>query len=274
MKIAVLSGKGGTGKTMIATNLASLVDDCCYIDCDVEEPNGHLFIKPEDTVHYDVSVMIPEFDSNKCVGCRKCVHFCAFHALIYIKNKPRVFEEVCHSCGGCQLVCDHESILEVSKSIGEVSVGHHGNLQIVTGMLNPGEATGIPIIHKALEFSKEVTFIDCPPGTACSSMESMKDADYVLIVAEATKFGLANLQLLVELITLFKKPCGVIINKFVENYLPLEEYLKQHQIPILMRIPFTKEYAKLGASGKCLALYDQKLKQEMLELLHQLGVKV
>ena len=273
MKIAVLSGKGGTGKTMVATNLAMLVEDCSYIDCDVEEPNGHLFLESEKQVHYDVSVKLPKFDANLCVGCRECVHLCAFHALIYIKNKPRVFEEVCHSCGGCSLVCKHHAISERPKSIGEVCVGQRGKLQIVTGKLNPGEATGIPIIHQALTFTKEVTLIDCPPGTACASMESMKEADYVLIVAEATQFGLANLKLVVELVQLFHKPCGVIINKYVENYLPLEDYLKAMDIPILMKIPYTQAYAKLGANGQCLVLYDEKLKQDFLQLLRQLGVK-
>lgn len=151
MKIACLSGKGGAGKTLVAVNLIAAAAEGTYIDCDVEEPNGRLFLKPENTQTEIVSTLLPEFDTEKCTGCKQCVEFCRFHAVMYIKEKPMVFSEVCHSCGGCKLVCPESAITEQPKAIGALEVGKHGNIKVVTGILNPGEATGVPVIREALK---------------------------------------------------------------------------------------------------------------------------
>ena len=205
MKIACLSGKGGAGKTLVAVNLAATAGNCTYIDCDVEEPNGRLFLKPENIWMDSVDSLLPDFDAGRCTGCRQCVDFCRFHALMYIKEKPMVFSEVCHSCGGCMLVCPEDAITEKPKPIGMLEVGSHGKIKVVTGILNSGEATGVPIIREALKLAEGMTIIDCPPGSACSVMESVMDADYCLLVAEPTAFGFHNFRMVHELVTLLKK---------------------------------------------------------------------
>ncbi|HQB32968.1 MAG TPA: 4Fe-4S binding protein, partial [Erysipelotrichaceae bacterium] len=175
MKIAVLSGKGGTGKTLVAVNLAAVSRQATYIDCDVEEANGHLFFKPEWLKKEDIAVKVPQVNEDLCDGCRKCVNFCKFNALVYIKDKLQIFEEICHSCGGCLLVCPFKALKEKDKVIGVIQKGVSDNVIIYTGLLNPGEPSGVPIINKLL--SKEnvpenqLTIIDCPPGSACVVME-------------------------------------------------------------------------------------------------------
>ena len=178
MKVAVLSGKGGAGKTFVAVNLAVTAGKSTYIDCDVEEPNGWLFLKPQDVETQVVSTKIPAFDPDKCTGCRKCVDFCQFNALIYIKEKPKVFNEVCHACGGCLLVCPENAITEIHRPVGHLEIGQSGTVKAVTGVLNTGEASGVGVIKAALKHSEGFTVIDCPPGSACSVMESIEDADY------------------------------------------------------------------------------------------------
>jgi MinD superfamily P-loop ATPase len=148
MKIAVLSGKGGTGKTLVSVNLAAVATESIYIDCDVEEPNGHLFFKPEDTQSDKISINIPVVDEKLCKGCRKCVDFCKYNALAYINNKLLVFDDVCHSCGGCVLFCPQKALSEKEKIIGVVQSGVSENVTVITGILNTGEASGIPIIKK------------------------------------------------------------------------------------------------------------------------------
>jgi len=216
MKIAVLSGKGGTGKTLVSVNLAAAADKALYIDCDVEEPNGYLFFKPEGVETEKISIRLPAVYEDRCNGCRKCVEFCKFNALAYVGNRLIVFDEVCHSCGGCMLVCPEKAIYERDKLIGEVQRGRSEKVTVITGILNTGEASGIPIIKRLLEAGdreeSELTFIDCPPGSACIVMESIKKADYCILVAEPTLFGAHNLNMVHELVELFDKPYGVVLN--------------------------------------------------------------
>lgn len=213
MKIACLSGKGGAGKTFVAVNLAYAAGEATYIDCDVEEPNGRLFWKPKQVSSQTVSKLLPEFDAEKCTGCKACVQFCRFHALMYIREKPMVFSEVCHSCGGCQLVCPTGAISEKPKPIGVLETGCSGQVQVISGILNPGEASGVPLIRRALQEATGLSVLDCPPGSACSVMETVQTADVCLLVAEPTAFGFHNFQMVHELCTLLKKPCAVVINK-------------------------------------------------------------
>ena len=145
MKIAVLSGNGGAGKTFVSVNLAAAAGRAVYIDCDVEEPNGRLFLKPENLQRETVTRMLPQFDKDKCVGCRKCVDFCRFHALAFVKKKPMLFEEVCHSCGGCQMVCPAEAVSWRQHPVGAVEIGTRDEITVITGELNIGEASGIPV---------------------------------------------------------------------------------------------------------------------------------
>lgn len=253
MKIAVLSGKGGTGKTFVSVNLAAAATSSMYIDCDVEEPNGRLFFRPEGIRVETVSVMLPVFDAALCDGCRKCVDFCKFNALVYIKEKPMVFPGICHSCGGCALVCPQRAVSETPRPIGVIETGASGNTTVVTGVLEPGEVSGVPLIRAALKKSEDVeglVVIDCPPGSGCSVLESVSAADYCVLVAEPTAFGLHNLAMVLELVRLLGKPCGVVINKTEGQYLELENYCASQGADILCRIPYSSELATWGAKAR------------------------
>lgn len=270
MKIAVLSGKGGTGKTLVAVNLAAAAMEARYIDCDVEEPNGYLFFKPEHVQTEKVGIKIPVADENLCNGCRKCVDFCKFNALAYIKNKLIVFHDVCHSCGGCVLFCPKKALTERDKVIGEIQYGVSEKIPVITGILNIGEASGIPIIKKLLGRANgdaNFTFIDCPPGSACIVMESIKDADYCILVAEPTLFGVHNLNMVYELVKLFKKPLGVVLNKCLEGENPAEEFCMEKGIKILGRIPFDKGLGMLNSNALISAREDIKYRELFSSLL-------
>lgn len=272
MKIACLSGKGGAGKTLVAVNLAAAAGKATYIDCDVEEPNGRLFWKPQEVKEKVVSTLLPEFDSKKCTGCKKCVEFCRFHALMYVKEKPMVFSEVCHSCGGCKMVCPEGAITEKPKEIGHLELGVSGNIRVVTGVLNPGEASGVPVIREALQHgTEELVIIDCPPGSACSVMESVMDADFCVLVVEPTAFGFHNFQMVYELVTLLGKNCGVVINKQEEVYQPLEDFCIEKQIPVLARIPYDKEIAAQAAEGEIVSYKNDNIRDVFREVLQKIG---
>ncbi len=275
MKIAVLSGKGGAGKTMVAVNLAVTAGKATYIDCDVEEPNGRLFLKPEGVKKEPVYALLPDFDSEKCTGCRQCVKHCRFHALIYIKEKPQVFSEVCHSCGLCSMVCPEGAIREVPKTVGQVEIGMCGETTVVTGVLNPGEASGVPVIHGALRHADPcTTVIDCPPGSACSVMESIEDADYCVLVAEPTAFGFHNFKMVHTLAVLLEKPCGVVVNKMEASYGPLEQFCQENRVPILARIPYTEAAAKAISGGQIVSRTDEKMAETFRLILEKIGGRV
>jgi len=271
MKIACLSGKGGAGKTLVAVNLAAVAKTATYIDCDVEEPNGRLFLKPKDVQKNIVSSLLPEFDAEKCNGCKKCVQFCRFHALMYIKEKPMVFSEVCHSCGGCMMVCPENAITEKQKPIGILEIGKHDNIRVVTGILNPGKASGVPVIREALKQADGATIIDCPPGSACSVMESVMDADYCVLVAEATAFGFHNFKMVYELVSLLGKKCGVVINKQEIPFEPLETFCKEENLDVIARIPYDPEIAALAADGQIVSEKNEQAHKIFAELFDKIG---
>lgn len=274
MKIAVLSGKGGAGKTFTAVNLAAAAEKAVYIDCDVEEPNGRLFFQPQEIQKEEVTTKLPEFDPTKCNGCKACVEFCKFHALIYIKEKPKVFQEVCHACGGCSLVCPNQAVSEKERPVGMLETGYHGEVRVITGILNLGEASAVPVIKKALQkgdSEEKYIIIDCPPGSACSVMESIEDADYCLLVAEPTAFGFHNFCMVHELAGVLGKPCGVVINKYEEVYEPLEDYCREHELPVLLRIPYEEEIASAVSKGKILSEQSPEYKERFQALLSRIG---
>jgi len=264
MKIAVLSGKGGTGKTLVSVNLAYAAGESVYIDCDVEEPNGHLFFKPKDVKTNPISVRVPFADEQLCKGCRKCVEFCKFNALAYIKNHLFVFEEICHSCGGCVLLCPQNALREKERKIGEIEKGQSGQVTVVTGILNTGEASGVPVIQALLkkkDTDTPYTFIDCPPGSACVVMESIKDADFCVLIAEPTAFGVHNLEMVYQLVRLFQKPHGVVLNKCIESSNPAEEFCNENNIRILGRIPFENELGTINSNANIAAKENSSYKK-------------
>jgi MinD superfamily P-loop ATPase len=272
MIIAVLSGKGGTGKTLLSVNLAAAAERASYVDCDVEEPNGHLFFKPEIIKEEEVYVKIPIVDNGLCNGCRKCVDFCNYNALAYTRNKLIIFEDVCHSCGGCILLCPEKALTEKDKAIGKIQRGSSGEVKVHTGILNTGEASGVPIIKELLaDIKKEEdkqTIIDCPPGSACIVMESIKDADYCILVAEPSLFGVHNLNMVYELVKLFNKDFGVVLNKCLEgDENPAEKFCLEKNIKILGRIPFDNELGRLNSDAKIAVRESGKYREMFLDLL-------
>lgn len=277
MKIAVLSGKGGTGKTLVSVNLASVAGPSAYIDCDVEEPNGHLYFKPDVFRSEKVTVKIPVVNATQCTGCRICVDFCQYNALAFIKNKPLVFDEVCHSCGGCVLLCPQKVLREQEKKIGDMEDGYSGEVFVRTGILNAGEVSGVPIIRKLLrEIPEEIetVLIDCPPGSACIVMESIKDVDYCILVAEPTIFGAQNLTMVHELVSLFKKPCGAVLNKCQSGDNPSEQYCLEKGIKILSRIPFDSELGTMNSNAVIAANASGEYHQLFSELLDTVLMEV
>ncbi len=278
MMVAVLSGKGGTGKTLVSVNLAAVAEKSIYIDCDVEEPNGHLFFKPENVREEEVSVKIPAVDEELCNGCRRCVDFCQFNALSYVKDKLIIFEDICHSCGGCALLCPEKALAEKEKVIGKIQKGISDNVYVNTGILNTGEISGVPIISKLLDDNKDVSdipiFIDCPPGSACVVMDSIKDADYCILVAEPTLFGVHNLNMVYELVQMFKKPFGVVLNKCLKGENPAEKFCLERNIKILGRIPFDNELGILNSNAKIVARESEKYRTMFFSLLETVTKEV
>ncbi len=269
-KIAVLSGKGGAGKTMVSVNLAFLSGKSVYIDCDVEDPNGHLFFKPDEVSKEAVTVMIPVVDESLCNGCRKCVDFCKFDALAFIKNRPYVFENICHSCGGCALLCPEKAIWEKDRVIGEVQSGISHDVIVFTGIMNIGETSSVPIVKHLLNKNvpKDLpVFMDCPPGSSCIVMENIRDADFCILVAEPTVFGVHNLSMVYDLVRLFAKPHGVVLNKCLFEKNPAEEFCIEKNIPILGRIPFDPELGALNSDAKIAARESERFRELFGSLL-------
>ncbi|NLY71550.1 MAG: ATPase [Clostridiales bacterium] len=270
MKIAVLSGKGGAGKTLVSVNLAAVEQESAYIDCDIEEPNGYLFFKPKDVSVEEISVKIPVVDNELSNGCRKCVEFCNYNALAFIKDKLLIFDEICHSCGGCVLLCPEKALTEKDKVIGKVEKGASEQVTVYTGILNIGEASGIPIIDNLIEKSRssdQLTVIDCPPGSACSVIESIKDADYCILVAEPTLFGVHNLNMVYELVKLFNKPFGAVLNKCLDGENPAKEFCIEKGIKILAKIPFDNDLGMLTSNAEIAARKSDRFKDLFSDLL-------
>ena len=270
MKIAVLSGKGGTGKTFVSVNLAAVESNSKYIDCDVEEPNGHLFFKPVGVETKEVKVRVPVVDMDICNGCRKCVDFCRFNALAYTGNKLIIFEDICHSCGGCVLFCPQKALSEKEKTIGKIERGKSEDVTVISGILNIGEVSGVPIIDELLKEEIEdggIHIIDCPPGSSCTVMESIEDADYCILVAEPTTFGVHNLNMVYELVKLFHKPHGVVLNKCLDGENPAEEFCIEKNIKILEKVPFDSELGELNSNGLIAVRESEKYRKLFSELL-------
>jgi len=254
MIISVASGKGGTGKTTVATNLALSIGKTQFIDCDVEEPNANIFLKVKIREHEDISVRIPEIDKEKCDYCGKCSEFCAYNALAVIPSKVLVFPELCHSCGGCELVCPRDAVSWNKRIVGRLEHGQSKGIDFYHGLLNVGELQAIPVI-KALKRKidkKKNVIIDVSPGTSCPVIESINGSDYCVLVTEPTPFGLHDLKLAVEVVRHLRIPFGVIINRDGIGDERVEVYCQKENIPILLKIPEREKIAHLYSKGTAL----------------------
>lgn len=260
MRIAVLSGKGGTGKTTVATNLAKILE-YTYVDCDVEEPNGFIFLKPEICESKDTSVLVPDINYESCNLCSKCVKACQFNALANTGKEIVLFEKLCHSCGACSLVCVENAIKETSRIIGRIDTGSHEKITCIQGKLNVGEAMAGPIISqiKSIDYGENAV-LDCSPGSSCNVVKAVKDTDYAILVTEPTEFGLHDLNIAVELVKKMKIPFGVIINRSDEYKEMIESYCQEKNINLLGIILFDREIARLYSEGKLLT-DDERYRQ-------------
>ncbi len=256
--LAILSGKGGTGKTLVSVNLASVAKKATYIDCDVEEPNGNLFFNPTKEFGKLVTVKKPVVDDALCDGCHICVDFCAFNALALIGNRLMIFDDICHSCGGCLHVCPQKALSEQESPVGEMSIGQSGTVRSISGYMNIGESSGVPIIAELLKHKDDgLTIIDAPPGSSCLVTESVRLSDFCILIAEPTIFGSHNLAMVYSLVSLLGKPCAVVLNKTMEGGNPSEEFCIKNSIPIIGRIPFDKKLGSLNSVGKIVAREDE-----------------
>ncbi len=232
MQISVLSGKGGTGKTTLAVNLAAVMG-WHYVDCDVEEPNGFIFLKPEISETKDVTIPVPVFDRSKCTLCKKCVDICQFHALGMAKNRVLVFEKLCHGCGACTLVCPEGAISEKDRMIGKVERGRGQGIDCLQGVLNVGEPMAGPIIRDLKKSLSEGNFlIDCSPGSSCNVVKAIEGSQFALLVTEPTEFGLHDLKIAVGLVRKMAIPFGLIINRADQYNRLITNYCRQETISV------------------------------------------
>ncbi|HAX60955.1 MAG TPA: (4Fe-4S)-binding protein [Elusimicrobia bacterium] len=259
MIISVASGKGGTGKTTVAVNLAlSIIQNVRFLDCDVEEPNAHLFLKPKIQKTEPVNIPVPVVDETKCNYCGKCSEICEYHAIAVLPKSVMVFEQLCHGCGGCVILCPEKAIKEKNRKIGIIREGICKNeIKFIDGLLNISEPMSPPIIKAVKKRAEEqnskraevVTIIDAPPGTSCPVIESIKGSDYCILVTEPTPFGLNDLILAVEVLRKLKIPFGVAINRSDIGDEEVDKYCHKENIPILMKIPFDRKIAEAYSKG-------------------------
>jgi MinD superfamily P-loop ATPase len=259
LKIAIASGKGGTGKTMLAVNLASLLSrttDTVLVDLDVEEPNDAIFIRGREGRVFEKNKLIPQWDRDKCIVCDICSTTCKYHAVVRLGDIIAVFRQLCHSCHACSELCPQQALPMSNHRIGEIREIHDGRLTLVEGRLIPGEEQGVPLInqthdHVCSEFGMvQVQIFDAPPGTSCPVVATVKRTDYVILVTEPTPFGLNDLKLAVETVRQLNIPAGVVINRDGIGNDEVEKWCREEKLDILARIPYDRDIALLTSEGE------------------------
>lgn len=262
MILAIASGKGGTGKTTVATSLAMAMKEAdnavSCLDCDVEGPNAHLFLKPALEQRKQVNVLIPEVNDELCTACGRCAEVCEFHAIVTLGGKTLVFPELCHGCGSCTLVCPEKAITELPKPLGILESGlTNEGIKFSHGVLNVGEPMAVPVITQLKDWhphsDTDIVILDSPPGASCPVVESLRGADFVILVTEPTPFGLHDLKLAVKLTEELNIPAGVIVNRDGIGDTLVDEYCREVNLPVLLRIPFDRKIGEGIAQGKPLA---------------------
>jgi MinD superfamily P-loop ATPase len=275
MIISIASGKGGTGKTLVATSLALSLKDkqrVQLLDCDVEEPNAHIFLKPTLSKSEPVYIQIPKVDEKRCTYCGKCAEVCAYNAIAVLPQRVLVFAELCHGCGACSYLCPEKAISEEGRETGVVEQGHSDGVDFAQGRLTIGEAMPSPVIRRVKEYAKTdgVVIIDVPPGTSCPVVESIKDSHFCLLVTEPTPFGLNDLVLAVEAVRELDIPLAVVLNRAGVGDNKVEEYCRQENIPILLTIPLDREIARLYSRGVTLVKGMPEWKERFIGLFDKI----
>ena len=256
MIVSVASGKGGTGKTLVAVNMALSIENVQFLDCDVEEPNAHLLLHPEISQTEQVYLPVPVVKEELCDHCGKCGEFCQYNAIFVGSEKTLIFPELCTSCGGCVLVCPKKAISEEKRRIGAVKFGVTGDLKFVYGELEVGEPMAVPVIKavkRRIETDKNV-IVDSPPGTSCPVIETVKGSDFCVLVTEPTPFGLHDLKIAIQVLEDMKIPFGVVVNRTGIGDKKVYEYCEERNIPILLEIPYKRRIAELYSRGVPFAL--------------------
>ncbi|MEX1299343.1 MAG: ATP-binding protein [Desulfotignum sp.] len=276
MIISIASGKGGTGKTTVAANLAASLDQpVTVLDCDVEEPNLHLFLHPHIVSQEKVIAPVPEIDLNRCTFCKKCMEICRFNAIAVAGKSVVTFPELCHSCGGCTVICPENAVTEKERVLGTVEngTGPFPNMTFGQGLLDIGQVMVPPVIRK-VKFHRAddqgITLIDAPPGTSCPVIAAMKDTDFVILVTEPTPFGLNDLKLAVETVKLMNIPHGLIINRAGMGDDAVYAYAGEQKLPVLMEIPYDKAIAEAYSRGDLIITHQQDYKEKFQTLYQKI----
>jgi len=276
MKLVVLSGKGGVGKTLVSVNLTNVLSEfgkIVHLDCDVEEPNSNIFLKRKIDFTENVDIQIPYADSSKCTKCGLCSENCQFGAISVFKTGTVVFESLCHGCGVCSYICPEKAIKEKSKTIGNISFGEKDNIIFGEGVLKIGEPSGVKVIRKLKNKypDSDIIITDAPPGASCSVVETLKGADYALVITESTPFGLHDMKAVLEIALKMNIKTGVVINRYDENYKETENYLRAENIEIISKIPFIKEIAEIYSVGGLISS-KKEYRKIFLEIAEKTGV--
>jgi MinD superfamily P-loop ATPase len=279
MIISVASGKGGTGKTLVATSLAlSLIENykVQLLDCDVEEPNANILLRLDVKTNQPVYIPIPKVDETKCTNCGKCAEVCAYNAIAVLKEKVLIFPELCHGCGACSYLCPESAITEDGRQVGIIERGNSGNLELVQGRLAIGEAMAPPVIREVKKYvdPANIVIIDVPPGTSCPVVEAVEGSDFCLLVTEPTPFGLNDLSLAVEVVRKLGISCGVVINRVGIGGKEVEQYCHQEGIPILLTIPLDRNIAMLYSQGIPLIEGMPRWREDFLGLFQSMDTMV
>ncbi len=280
IKIAVASGKGGTGKTFVATNIFNTLlknqIDIVLVDCDAEAPNSVAFFETRQTDAFEVTQLVPVININACTFCSKCYEYCNYNAIFILPPMKiiQVIEDLCHGCGACSVACKYGAITEKPVSIGKVSTfSLKGDQKIIEARMNAGVMSAVPVIKAAIKHvarDVKILILDSPPGTSCPFIQTVSASDYVILVTEPTPFGLSDLRQSIETLKKIEIPCGVIINRAGLGNNSVNEYLQQENIPLLLEIPFNREIAELYSKGKIVSEHIPSLGKE----LHAIVTKI
>ena len=281
MILTIASGKGGTGKTTVATNLVQMDGQRVkLLDCDVEEPNCFLFLRPDIQETIKINMPVPEVDETKCTGCGKCSEICQFKAIASFKTPERgfciTFPELCHGCGGCMLVCPEDAVTWGQREVGIVETGFFDDIKMVHGRLRIGEAMSPPLIKAVKKYVEDgyMNIIDAPPGTSCPVIEAVKGSDYVVLVTEPTPFGLNDLVLAVEMVREINIPMGVVINRADVGNKMVYDYCMEQGLPILLEIPYDRKIAEVYSRGECMIKSLPKYHKLFSDLLFKIKKEV